>query len=581
MMTHQDRALDDVRNTLGEYVRILQYRWRLALIGIGVIGSLAFWYSQYLPRRYSASTVFERRDDVVLRNLIDQRSPYSFGNLKSTMAMDMTGSRAQAEAAVAVGILPETTLPGPGEAMSESALQALDAALVQYELRPAVRLLHSSPDLDTIHLSCEANNPELAQRFVVALRDRYVDSTRDRITDILTGARDFFIAEVERYRIELQRSNESMAQPFEEFPGLDPNDVVAVGNRLEVLRQERTRLLERRAELEAQIRAREQLLIETAVRDADEAATTTPTGVALGPSQSEAVILQAIKGLENELTERRIVRRMTEEHPEVKALRRKQLALYEQIEQLRGDGTPTVASASPALTDTPKSAQRLRCEMELEALRPQLELVQTSFGAADQRVERFAALYEQLLGRDDELRKLREKIEQDRSTMALWRQHISELDRILSADTGQRGTQFALLEEPKGPTRAINPRLSSVFAVCTGSGLAAAALLVALAELLDRSFRTTGQVARALGIPVLESVGVIATPEVRRKRLISRAVWTPTLAVLLIALLLAGTLAYTSLQRPEFHEQALTRLETVLPSSILPARAGGMTAIGR
>jgi len=186
-------------------------------------------------------------------------------------------------------------------------------------------------------------------------------------------------------------------------------------------------------------------------------------------------------------------------------------------------------------------------------------------------------LYDQLLERGEELRKVRDRMAQDNSTIAMWRQHLGQLSRILTAESEQRGTQFVLIEEPKEASRAVSPRAASVFAVCTGSGLAVAALLVALAELLDRSFRSAGQVSRALGIPVLECIGVIPTPEVRRRRMVSRLVWTPALALLLGLLLTAGTLAYASLEHPGLHRRAMDKLDTVLggfgtpkPASVEP-----------
>ena len=135
---------------------------------------------------------------------------------------------------------------------------------------------------------------------------------------------------------------------------------------------------------------------------------------------------------------------------------------------------------------------------------------------------------------------------------------------MLTAESGERGTQFSLIEEPKDGSVPTKPRVSAVFMVCLGAGLAAAALAVALAELFDRSFRTAGQVARTLGIPVLECVGVIPTPQVRRRARLARLVWMPTLGVLVFLMAVSAGLAYASLARPDLYQRTVRGAERVL-----------------
>jgi uncharacterized protein involved in exopolysaccharide biosynthesis len=565
MAASQPHAFEDLRNTLSVCLRVVRQRWRLALIALCVVGAAAFWGSQYLPREYSATTIFERRDDAVLQNLIQSNSPYSFSHLKNTLTTDMIGSRALAKAAVATGLVPAGTMADDGP-LSDAERSALDDTLGRYELRAAVNLLQSSASLDTIQLHCTANDPVIARRFATALRDDYIVSTRERIREILLSTRDFFQSELARLQGELGAADQSLHQHVDDFPGLDPTDAVAVGNRLEGARTERAAAQQRKAELEAQIAAREEFLVSAPAfyaREQDSATATT--------QPADAALENAITGVKTELVELVTGRRMTMEHPEVKRL----LGKLEGLEDLRRSLTEGGPTSAPAAETGAREevggraphewqTQQMRIEMELDALRRQLAAAARQYDDADGREAQLAGMYDQLMQTGDELRRLRAKRSDRAVEIGLWQSHLASLERVLTAESGQRGTQFSLIEEPKDASVPSKPRLTSVFVVCAGLGLAAAALAVALAELFDRSFRSMGQVTRALGIPVLARIRVIPTPQERRRVVVSRLLWAPALVLLLA--LLAGTagLAYASLARPDLHRRALQRVNRVL-----------------
>jgi ribosomal 50S subunit-associated protein YjgA (DUF615 family) len=586
MGTQPDRVFEDLRNTVNEYARIVRGRWRLGLIGVGIVGSLAFWGSQYLPRQYRATTLFERRDDVVLRNLIQRNSPYSFDTLKSSIAMDMTGSRALATAGVELGMLPveEFSAVGP---LSDRQLKMLDGVRGRYKLGATIRLIHSSPSLDTIELCCEANDPQVARQFVIALRDRYVRHTRERISEILSSTKEFFELEVERHRRRAVAVHQELRQRFEEFPGIDPLDPGSAGGRVESLRLERDRLAQRQAELQAQIAAREQFLVSAPVMEADEVVATSASQPPVLPGTEETIRCR-IAEVEGQITEAMTVNRMTAEHPAVKALYRKLDGLREAQRAIRVSAEAAQATEeAPADAGPPRAkvhpqwyAQRLRVELELDALRKQLDVVRPRCEDAVARAQRIEQLYDELMQKGEELHGLEDKYTQDTATAVAWHQYLGQLNRILAAESEQRGTQFTLLEDPKQINHATSPRVGSVFAVCSGIGLAAAVLLVALAELLDRTFRSPGQVTRVLGVPVLECVRVIPTPRERRRRWIARLTWTPALGILLACLLVTASLAYSSLERPALHQRAITKLDHALgklgvpPTSLAKEHSG-------
>ncbi|MEW6249695.1 MAG: hypothetical protein AB1716_03550 [Planctomycetota bacterium] len=560
------QGFDDLRNTLHEAMRIVRRRWRLAVVGLTVVGAAAFWGSQYIPREYQATTLFERRDDPVLQNLVQSNSPYGFERLKTTMALDTVGSRALLNGAVTAGLLAPEVAAGQG-ALTPAERAALDGVVGRHALRVTVSLPQSTASLDTIQLQCTANDPGVARALVTALRDNYIAQTRERMYQILVRTREFFVSEVQRLQEDVARAEAGLREGCDEFPGLDLSDAAGLGTRLETLRMQRNAVYERRADLEAQITAREQFLIAAAALYAQQTEAQSPAGAPR--AGADPVIDRAIDAIKTQVVELMAERRMTAEHPDVKRLLGRIAAMEELRRKLAAEAAEQpapqdAASAAPgALSESQRAwqAQRMRVELELDTLRRQLDTVHRQWQQADERAARFAALFEKLTGQSDVLRQLREERGTAAQELTLWQGHLARLERVLTAEAGDRGTQFTLLEEPKGDGRPVKPRLTAVFVVCLGLGWAAAALAVALAELFDRSFRSIGQVARALGVPALQSIGVILTPCERRRRRVRRLIWTPALGLFALGLVLTATLAWASLARPAMYAGACEVLE--------------------
>jgi uncharacterized protein involved in exopolysaccharide biosynthesis len=565
-MTHQPtRTLEDLRETLTEGLSILRRRWRLAIVGLSVAGSAAFWLSQYVPREYTATTTFERRDDVVLQNLVQSRSPYSFDRLKATLIMDMTGSRAVGRALVRLGLLPADSFSG-GPVVTERERAAVDDVARRLRLRTDVRLIHSSADLDTIQLTCAANDPDVARQLAIALRDQYVADTRERLREILHGARDFFAAEIARLQ---ERVAAADAQLREDLGALSSQDVDLVGlsNRLEILRAQRDNAYQRRVALAADVSAREAFLAQGPGPPEESGAPSSGEAPAGAAYQTDTLLDQAIEQARREIVNLMTVKRMTAEHPAVRTARER----LEQLELLRQtlltNPPPELAALATQLTDPATSqayrqwqAQRLRVEMELESLRKQLAAADEQLADADRRLGEFQRLYDRLVNKDGDVRTLLDERTQAARELGLWREHLLALERVLTAEAGERGTQFALLEEAEEAIRPSSPRIASVFVVCSAVGLAVAVLLAALGEIFDRSFRSADQVSRVLGVPVLESVGVIPTPQERRRAVLSATVWWPALGMLLLGLVVSVALAYASFAGRQPPEQVLRRV---------------------
>ena len=73
---------------------------------------------------------------------------------------------------------------------------------------------------------------------------------------------------------------------------------------------------------------------------------------------------------------------------------------------------------------------------------------------------------------------------------------------------------------------------------------------------MDNIFRGSSQVARSLGLPILEAIDEIVTGQDRRRLLVRRAVVTPLVVTLCVALSgLTGSMAYLSIMQPRTYQE--------------------------
>ncbi len=571
-----DSSFDDLRRNVSEYALIARRRWRLGVLALGTVAAVAFWSSQYMAKEYSARTVFERRDDAVLMKLISSNSPFSFNQLKASMATDMTGTRALANAAVRIGLLEPGTI-SPEGALPEDESRRLQAALGEYDLDARIRLTTSSPSFDAIELKCTANNPAVAKQFVTALRDQYIDRTQQRIATILRDAHGFFEKEASRVEAAAAAAKAQLSDAFAEYPGVDPTDPSSVGTRLETLRAQRDRIAERHVSLTAEIEARQSFLASAAPALAAEAqaaqAPRTPGGTPVA-STTATPLDSAIQAVEAEIDDLLTLRRMTRAHPAVRAQQIKldalNLARREFVASVQQLEPQEAAQLAQTAVSPIWEGQRLRVQLELDALRKQLAQTTTDLAAANQRYDAFSAIYDRMLAEGTNLRELEASIAAQEAGAQLWRSNLSQLERVLNAQAEERGTQFTLVEEPQQTTRPTRPGWTAVASVSSGLGLAAALLLIALAELLDRSYRSASQVTRSLSIPILDCVSTFDTPRERERRLRQRLLWSPTLGVVVLALVISGAFAYTSVRQPALHQKAIQKVDQVITTFGLP-----------
>jgi len=551
----------DPRRTFNEVLRVVHQRQRVFLVPFCLTITAALLASHYIPRSYTATTIFERRDDVAIADLVRQNSPHSFDTIRRSLELDLKGPAAvvAAVAEVAGQASPGQTYAGEPLPVDPVERQEFLAGLVE---DIGLKMLEKSNHLDLIEVSCRGRDPVLAKRMANSLRDGYVVRTRERITSVLEDAKGFFETQTAKHQEVVERLEGEIVAMEEAYPGVRPGEPVTVYTQLTMLENKRDQLESKKRELQAKIGAHQRFLANFGSLPVVDSSGQ-PIRGPLGALDRRRLRMEAqINEVRDEITDLMTVGQMTANHPTVVALNQKLEHLRSQLVGLAAtapqageDGAGGVAFADSE--SAVWLSQRGAIEMELEAAREILAATEREWQAINERITATEQSQDTVVDRRQNYRSKLAALDRAKGDMTVWRANLERVSRHLTAEQQARGIQFATIEEAGLNLRPVWPRASTVFVLALVLGVAAGSACVALAELLDRSFRTVGQLRRSLNLPILESVSEIVTPALRRRRLVGQLVIGPALVVvLMVSLLLAGTATYLRLERPEFYQTA-------------------------
>jgi polysaccharide biosynthesis transport protein len=241
----------------------------------------------------------------------------------------------------------------------------------------------------------------------------------------------------------------------------------------------------------------------------------------------------------------------TESHPDVRALKRRIAALQSQAPAV--DAPATMDDANPA-------------DADLAVLDLNTMVLQERIGALQRRrarletqrddVSRVMDELEELIAQVPEVQAILGNIESEHAAV---RRNLEGLNSKLNeARLGERLEQdkqaerFEVIEQPVTPTEPIKPNRPMI--LMGGLGLAGAVALgiVVLLEMLNRTVRSTADVARILGQPPLVSIPYIITAGDRRRHRARVILGLLSFTIIIAAALLAIHFAYLPLDEVTF-----------------------------
>jgi len=569
----RERVADDspfaqAQHTVGETLRVIILRRWSFFVPFCVVATLAALISHQIPRKYGVSTAFERRDNPVLQNLPAGGAIKLVKDSRPTVTRDLRDITLMEDVLDDIGLTASLPRTANGELTPEGQ-QARRSLAGRYAAGVSVdvKSFASETSFDTITISCDGQEPSHLADVCNALRNRYIAQTRAKMTQRLTETREYFAEQAAACQARIAELNRARLGSVLDNSLADLADPQSVVNRLQRLRNERDTLLRERDDLEIRIEAHEDnlgRLRQLAVRGNAAVEAGAPV---LYRSPQAVQIQTEIEQVDAQIHRERQENKKTSRHPDVAELLRKREVLLErlsrqaEVDALAAAVMPARESASVPLTATGSDtflAQISNLEMELKTLRSQLQRTTRSLEVVEADVKGFEArkseVFENFQARED----VSDALKTAQQEHLLYQVTLSKLDTLLTADESERAVGFTVLSPARAALAPSSPKPNIVLLIALLLGIISGACGVLLAEIFDRSFHTTRQVTRSVGLSVLECIDEIVTAADRARQFRRRVLLAPVAALLMLAAVSgSNVMAYLSLKRPHTYQSLL------------------------
>jgi polysaccharide chain length determinant protein (PEP-CTERM system associated) len=364
-------------------------------------------------------------------------------------------------------------------------------------------------------VSYRGRDPETVARVTNTLASFYIEENLKARERQATGAADFLQGQLQevKQRLDAQerRVSEFKKHHLGELPQqMDANLAILerLNAQLRLNSENQTRAIERREGL---------------VKQLAEAGSSRSTGGPGAPAERLATLRQ-------ELTE--LKTRFSEKYPDVIRVKAEIAALEAQLAETKPDGRPEAEPAAPAGPHVLRFREVLReAEAEIKALKGEEKGLRQAIGTYQRRVENAPQ-------REQEFQELSRDYGALKELYGSLSKRYEDAQLAESMEQHQKGEQFRILDQALPPEQPAAPNRLRLLIMGLLFSLGMAAAAVVLAEQLDSSFHSVGDLRAFTTVPVLASIPrIITEADTGRRRRRLRLV---TLSVLLCLALVVG-----------------------------------------
>lgn len=560
----EDRPFAEIRRTLHDALRMLSlHRWAF-FIPFSLVTCAAFVLSLYYPRTYRATTSFERRNDPVMTNLPISAGAASFKYFRNTMVQDLTSVECMSEVVENLGLAKDLER-NPDGTLTAASIQRRNALARSLASGLRVSTVSPSEHIDIIRITYSGPDPTIGRKLVDEVKRTYGRRTMAWIRTFLTSQRDYFEQEAQEASAEVKRTQREETRLRLENPLVDPNNPGTISLKLAQLEMESRELQMRRREYEAELSALQQLLAATelpVVSGPEPADEGEAPGKEVYLSPQAHQLSGQIREVDRKIEELRTTRGMTDLHPEIEKLLVRRRWLHDELEHqcaidydaavTNGSlGTLAKVSSSTVLAGEPYNGDRARLLVQIAAQKAKLKDIEISMRTNELATDQIRQAKREVYDKQEEFAEVMGRVAQAKQKQRRLETTLASIEPAIKAVEQNRLLRFSEGQPARGSSIPISPKSHTIVLLSLLAGLATGVVFVVLAEVFDHVYRASGQVARSLGLPLLESIDEIITAKDRRYHFLRKAVVTPLIVTCLVGLTgFVGSMAYLSVEQP-------------------------------
>lgn len=521
--------------------------------------------SLYFPRTYTATISFERRKDPVMMQLALSPGAASYDDFSSSLRRGLKSVSVLSDVVEKLGLTKDFEKNDDGS-LTRASKRRRDSLARSLASRIEVTSSTPTPQMDLVRIKYTGPDPTIGKRLVDEVKRTYISQTMVWIHEFLKGQRDYFQDEAEIARTELRKAEREEIRIRFDYPLLNPKDPGSIARRLSQLEIEGRELKRRRREYVEELTAlRKHLATIAPTHTLDQIGANNGDVIEVVPTDPEMTkLVGKIGAIDEDIKRLKTTRGMTNMHPEILAMledRRgiEQILLRNGIrlsEDAIANGAmgKSAAPAIKALTDVTArvwEGEQARLIVSISAQQAKLKDLNLSIESNESSLEGLHQAKNNVFSKQEEFADIASAVSKAETRLAGIEATVTSIIPAIKAIEQGRLLQFTGDQPATGSSRPVAPKSTTVVLLSLLAGLAAGAFCVILAEIVDHVYRTSGQVARSLGLPILESIDEIVTGKDRRKLFISHAVVTPLIAICCVGLVgLTASMAYLSLEQP-------------------------------